>query len=222
MQLDPDVVVVGLYLLNDITSRRDIEWVTTDADGLPTKVQSKSTEIDSSGQMIRRATPMQYRIPYLRQSHLFILITNILFPQTRIQKEYDPVVTPLLCLFKENCHDMDREKTEIQMLILGMENIVKSRGKKLLLVLIPAEFQVYPEVAKDKYGIAVPLTASQSALPNTELMTFCHDHDIGCLDLLPAFRSYTGPYPWWDKDDHWNPYGHIIATQTISEALKGL
>ena len=58
LDLSPDIIVIGFYLGNDILARRDVEWVKTDADGLPLVLRSKSTYVDAKGEMRKTTLPL--------------------------------------------------------------------------------------------------------------------------------------------------------------------
>ena len=62
-------------------------------------------------------------------------------------------------------------------------------GSKLLVVLLPDEFQVNDELYKEMLT-ANPVYASyQREYPQQRIMEFCEAQNIRCLDMLPTLRE---------------------------------
>lgn len=217
LQLKPDAVVVGMYIGNDISARRDIEWTKIDPRGYPEVVKSLSTYIDASGNMRRRDIPPKYRIPILRESHLFIYIANRLIPDSLVLPEYMKT-SLLLCLFKPNCTKQDKEKAEVKHLFTGIKELTDSANIPLLVVLIPAEYQVNENMRK-KYDINVPLTPNDQRRPNEEFTGWFAENGIHSLDLLPVFQKNNDLMLYFEQDDHFNPLGHALAATAIAPAV---
>jgi lysophospholipase L1-like esterase len=75
--LRPDVILVVLYTGNDITDIGDNVWVTTDESGAPTQLYSIRAYSDYQGRpMDPGLLPWNYQIPILRESRLFLALTN--------------------------------------------------------------------------------------------------------------------------------------------------
>lgn len=221
--LRPDIAVIGFFPYNDITSRLDVEWVKKDKEGLPEVVRSKSTYIDYNGEMRKKDLAWKYHVPVLRNSHLFIFLTDRFVPEKQRNILYSPqaVMTPTLCIFKKQCHDLDKGKAEIKRLFLAMQKVANEHNVKLLFVLIPSEVQVYNGM-EDKYSLPLPLLPSNKRYPHEEFATFFTEHDIAYLDLLPLFQQSNQSQLYFPLDDHWNENGHAIAAQAINEKLSGI
>jgi len=221
MKLDPDIVVVGLFMGNDITSRDDIEWMTSDPYGLPNIVRSKTSYIDTDGQLRTTNLLPEYRVPFLSESHLFIYLFNLFKAKMPVSAPGDTntPITSLVCLFKAWCRSMDKEKQEVKDLLLGMKRIVETENhKKLLVAILPAEFQVTDDT-EPKYGIAIPLASTEKTIPNQEFTAFLTENGIDSIDVMPAFAPFHDKITYFPKDDHWNPVGHAIAAAAISTKL---
>ncbi len=221
MNLDPDIVVVGFYLGNDILSRKDVEWVKVDAQGLPDIVRSKTSYIDPTGQLRVKQLPLQYHIPYLRQSHLFILIMKTLFPHANMPTQTE-LIQDTVCIFNKNCHDFDQGKSEIKMLFQAMDAQLKKQGKHLVIAIIPTHFQVH-FTAEYKTRYDLPLLPSERRKLNDEFIQYFTQQNIDYIDLLPHLLTHAGNERlYFNFDDHWNEAGHRVAAQTISEKLLPL
>lgn len=216
--LAADTVIVNLYLGNDITSRLDVAWVKKDSRGFPEVVRSKSSYIDFYGQLRRKDEPVKYQIPLLNESHAFVFLMDRLTPLSNANEE-TKVITPLVCLFKKRCQDLNQAKQEVEQLLLEMNTIAKKRKQRFIVTLIPVEFQLYDE-ARQKYGIMIPLSMRERALPNFELRTFFDKNGIEYLDLLPDFYDHLDANTYYTHDDHWNTLGHFIAAEAITSYLS--
>ena len=220
LEFKPDAIVIGTYVGNDITARRDIEWTKTDATGLPEVVRSKSSYIDSQGNIRYKNTPFKYKIPLLRNSHLFVYLVDHLIPQSLTLPDHLKT-SYLLCLFKPNCTEQDTAKAEVKRLFAGMKRLADDAGIPILVVLIPAEFQVN-ENMRLKYDIRVPLTPNDQRRPNEELMGWFKENGIPSLDLLPVFQNNNDLMLYFEQDDHFNPLGHALAATAIAPAVLQL
>lgn len=218
LRLDPDVVVIGFYLGNDILSRKDVEWVGVDAQGLPEVVRSKSTYIDATGQLRLKDLPFAYHVPYLRRSHLFILLMNALFRDTVIPGQ-ESLIADTICVFNRECHDFDQAKSEVKMLFTAMDRMLTARGKKLVVAIIPTHFQVHFNVEyKTRYHL--PLKPSNRRFLNDEFIEYFTQANIDYVDLLPPLLAKAGQERmYFTQDDHWNEAGHRVAAESIAQKL---
>jgi SGNH hydrolase-like domain, acetyltransferase AlgX len=103
-----------------------------------------------------------------------------------------------------------------------LEAIVQScrrRQVALRIVLIPDEFQVNELVLRDALAEA-GLTPEQVDLdgPQRRLQAFFAERGVPCLDLLPAFRKVPNTYA--PCDTHWNVAGNHLAAREIALWLQ--
>ncbi len=218
LQFDPDVVVIGFFLGNDILSRKDVEWVRVDAQGLPDVVRSRSNYVDATGQLRLRALPPAYHIPYLRNTHTFILLMNALYPGATIPNQ-DDLVKDTICVFNRECHAFDQAKSEVKMLFSAMHTLLAKQNKRLVIAIIPTNFQVHFDVEyKRRYNL--PLLPSERRFLNDEFIEYFRANGIDYVDLLPPLLEHAGQNRlYYEMDDHWNETGHTIAAQAIAEKL---
>ncbi len=106
-------------------------------------------------------------------------------------------------------------------LLLLRDNVAKAQAK-LVILLIPDEYQVYPALLQEAANYVDTLPATyQVDLPQTALLAFCEQHQISCLDLLPAFRvPAKTPTLYRLQDTHWNIVGNQLAAQELAKYLK--
>jgi lysophospholipase L1-like esterase len=220
-ELQPDIMVIGFYLGNDIISRRDVAWVKVDKDGLPEVIRSRSTYIDQNGHIRRKDLPLRYRIPYLQESHLFIFLANTIFKKVAPVNSADEITSLIPCLFDKKCRNLDKEKSEVKRLFQAMKEITDKQGIKLVVVLIPTDFQVNAD-ARLKYMFDLPFLPSERRYPNEEFSQFFRENKIDYVDLYETFTNYDTKNTYFDRDDHWNAFGHQLAAEVISVKLKDI
>jgi lysophospholipase L1-like esterase len=94
----------------------------------------------------------------------------------------------------------------------------RQRGVPVAVVLIPDEFQVNAAVlgaALQEAGLA--REQIDLDLPQRRLLEFFAQRGVPCLDLLPAFRTVPDTYA--PRDTHWNVRGNHLAARHIAEWL---
>jgi hypothetical protein len=216
--LNPDIVVIGFFLGNDITGEKDIRWTKVSPDGLPDKTQSDGSYVDKEGMLRFRTMPLRYQFPIVSDSNLFILLMKKLFVPTN-QKAQEDSQQLEVCLHIKDCRYLDPQRDRVKKLFIAMKKLTDEKGKKLLVVLIPTEYEAYPE-KESKYGMVITLTPQQRKSVSDEFGAFFTQNNIDHLDLRPEFLKYLSVETFIPYDIHWNPLGHQIAAQAISEKLQ--
>jgi hypothetical protein len=112
-QLHPDIIIIGMFMGNDITGTTDTDWVKTDNAGLPTKIRSKTTYIDGDGYIRYKNPPLKFQIPILRESHVFAFLMDTFFPPTEPLVFYSPV-QPHVCMMIESCTALDAAEDRLK------------------------------------------------------------------------------------------------------------
>jgi hypothetical protein len=218
-ELNPDILVVGLYMFNDVAHDAFRPWLSTDEQGLPTKSGANRAYVDNRGNLmtLENGVPKRLFIPVLNNSHLFAVIYDRLVNEKLEAKEVG--FSEYACLFRKNCHDLDANYARVEKLLKGLADLTGKIKAKLLVVLIPNEMQVDPRMTT-KYNFPdIPIW--DFALPNRVMTEFLNKQDISSLDLLPIMASVSaGKKLYFDKDDHWNSDGHAIAAQAITQKLR--
>ncbi len=218
LALDPDIVVVNFYMFNDLPENSNYsDWVEINEDGLPEKIISKLDYVDPvSGYFFPKNTPFKYKIPILRNLHLFNFTSDKIFPE----EDFDPTIEISklrICLYKSECRDLDIAKEKTKKLFLGIKKLLDEKNKKLLVVFIPSEFQTNRN-ARVKY-IPISLFPSEKEYPYILFKEFFDNNNITYLDLRPDFTKLGSDDSYYELDDHWNAKGHSVAAAAISDKL---
>lgn len=106
-----------------------------------------------------------------------------------------------------------------QQALLQTKAETEAAGVQLVIVIIPSKELIYWDMLRER--LANP-TAYDLAQPIRTLLTFCQVQKLRCLDLTPAFteRAKAGEELYFRQDAHWNPAGHRLAAQLISDYLN--
>ncbi len=102
LALEPDLVLLGLFMGNDIDGpdARSALWPRVDAAGLPLQIGSTNTRIEN-GRRVRVKRRSRWKIPLLRDSHVFQLLytaqrnmRRALKPTIKARSLYQPLYSP--------------------------------------------------------------------------------------------------------------------------------
>ena len=113
---------------------------------------------------------------------------------------------------------MDKEKAEVMSVFKGMKKLADSRNAKLLIIIIPTDFQIH-EISWIKYRLPIPLLYSDRSYPDRQFGEWFKEAGIDYVDLLPAFMAHQDQLTYFPLDDHWNTAGHSIAAETLMPIL---
>jgi hypothetical protein len=120
----------------------------------------------------------------------------------------------------ELLHQQWRECSEV---ILKMKVWCDRRQIKMVLLLLPAQFQAdqdlrqavftkYKNIAEKNYDLSHP---------NNLIVNFCRTHDIHCLDMLGQFQEQEKTRRLYIlRDSHWNEAGNRLAADLIFDYLE--
>lgn len=111
-------------------------------------------------------------------------------------------------------------------IIKRLRDEVEARGAKLVVVLIGAPEQVYPEQWQRLLAAnpALQQISMDVDTPNRRLDNFLTQENILHLDLLPIFREAAAkpetPPLHFRHDGHWTVAGHRLAAESIQDFLQ--
>jgi len=96
--------------------------------------------------------------------------------------------------------------------LLDMKSLVGER--ELVVILFPFKAQLHEDLVKEQRP---ELDLDK---PNRIVESFCTQHDVVCMDLLPLLRAKEGQQLYWDYDTHFTSVGQMVASGEVESLLR--
>lgn len=217
-RLEPDVVVHGITVWNDVGDVFEHTWGLLDERGLPTWTRSTRNAVNALG--TRGPLPWFYRVPGLRASHLWIMLGK---GTLRLAPAADAAPSLRLnrSLYQADFADPAyAEAFERAMRCLaGCAARSRQHDVRYLVVLIPFVSQVTPDAFNADFYTSVPPEQRDLRQPQARMRAYLESAGVPVFDLAPALRP-VGRAAYLAGDDHWNPRGHAVAGAAIARELR--
>jgi lysophospholipase L1-like esterase len=229
LALHPDLIVVGVFVGNDLDSDAafEHEWTEQDAAGLPLAIQSRDSRVVGN-RLLPREVPFRYRAPLLHRLHLFQAVADVWWAvKPRLMSVISEVAGPPVILHAAAAPEDERvpyiyrvnyaDRTEtvmkrVQSLFAGMKRLAAEAGVPLYFMLIPDQVQF-----ADKAFDGLP---AEIGKPQRLLAEFFEREGLLFVDLLPYLRERAaGSSLYFPGDLHWNARGHALAAERLASAL---
>jgi hypothetical protein len=220
MKFQPDVVIYGFFIGNDIDGIEQSNWVVQDTKGLPIKIVNPNIYIDNFGRIRSRVNDIKtvgqefvYRIPLLKESHLAILFNrgiNSIIYRVYIKKHRFTNKNVFPWIFQTQSDSAMLEKENIFLkLVKGMSDITTEHNCRFIIMMIPVNFQVEPKF------IPLLLGSNKFSIKRNyfdELKPKLSEYHIRHLDLLEKMKREAGDYYPRNGEVHFTPEGcHFVA-----------
>lgn len=229
IKLDPDMVITGVYLQNDIGDLKGTRWEVQDENKLPLKVVSEWRKVDSRGRLYEGIQPLRYRYSYLKDLHLWILMANWLdshFPVLRDSTEATRIkeiqnwyfLIDSNCVFLDDCFNKFAEEFEkLKFVLKGIDNLLVKNNIIPVFVYLPSKIQV-------NIDMNVYLREDQSfRLQNNIMKSFSTDNlKSNFLDLTQEYLKPDSAQYYNYKEYHWNAKGNRKSAEIIAGYIKPL
>ncbi len=217
LDLEPDLVVVGFFIGNDV-DRQDKSphrWVDVDSEGLPLRIAGTSAHVED-GYWISNHRAGRYRFPVVRDSHLAQAIISAVSSVRRSDAGHAAVYNELM--YRENYLERTEAAVDVvQRLFSATKTLVEERGGRLVVVMIPTYEQVCPELVFGDSGLDSGLDLLK---PQREFARFFGEQGIDYVDLLPDLRELaTTEELYLPYDHHWTVRGNEVAGALLAGRL---
>lgn len=223
IRLKPDLVIALFFPFNDLNDLTETKWEEVDERGLPRKVYS-DTRIVQDGIFRFRKTSIEYRYPVVRDSHVFQWFIRT--TRDRFDWFHEKSLAPIDgsyrvgCSLDHLCIDilLKEEDEEITKIFRGTQLLLAEQGIRFAVVVIPADYQVYPEAFK-KYIRTRPVNPAEPDFYQKRFLKNVGQMSLPVLDLFGRFvahRNDSGEYPFFPHDAHFNPVGSHVAAASIA------
>lgn len=219
LELDPDLVIVGFFIGNDVDrqGKSPHKWVEVDPEGLPLRIAGTSAHVED-GYWIANRRAGRYRFPVVRDSHLAQAVLSAVSRARR--READGVSIYNELMYRENYLESTEVAVDVvQGLFSAMNILVEERGGRLVVVMIPAYEQVCSELVFGDSGVDSELDLLK---PQREFARFFGEQGIDYVDLLPALRDIAATERlYYPRDQHWTVRGNeVVGVQLASWLLE--
>ena len=215
LKFKPKIIILGYYVGNDITDLgKKTIWVSTDADGNPINITTTYTYIDEKNRYRRNyenrdATGIfnGFNKFMSHWSHTYMFLKRWYIGAVLVSPDQNHV--------SSYTDDYLKKFDTSKKLLLEINKILRLRGTEFVVMLIPSKVQVDDRIWGD-YDLFYGENAYRFN-PQEEIMQFCNEKNIKCLDLLPDFIGK--PELYFKIDGHWNERGHELAAMKLREYL---
>lgn len=235
-KFEPDIVLLGVYLANDVYNNDYLLEVRYSGSGhKPHYTLSDDGELvlhnfpveSADGLTVRMGSFLKryFQLPRFFAQVLKLrgqvpeILRPILRPFTgeRGAREQDTPSAPItqgdIC-DQEYSPEVEQAWKITKALLLELKRQVETSGAELIVLVIPASPQVIPpQDGRDWY-------CDQA---NEELAGFLRDEGFVWLDLLHTFREHMlegGPSLYYTRDFHMNAAGHALAGERLREFFQ--
>jgi hypothetical protein len=215
LELEPDIVIVGFFVGNDV-DRQGLalhEWVDVDSAGLPLEIRGSAAHVED-GFWVSNNRALRHRLPIVRNSHL---AQAIVVAATRLRAG---APTPAYNQVMYRRHYTERTSdavARVKRLFGAMKALTDGADAQLAVLVIPAYEQVFPQAVFGEGNVPDGLDLLK---PQREFDQFFADAKIPHLDLLPALREFSpGEGLYFGADQHWTPRGHEVAGELLASWL---
>lgn len=226
-QMDPDLVILVIYIRNDFTENSGGFWL------YPQQYSRPYAGLEEGTGTLKIFPPPELPKEDGKESiwHFYRRFQLYQFFQQRLHRlihkvqEGDPhspsVYTPpelYLCRrdLPENIESMHRL---MEQLLLKIDGFVRERNVPLLFVIAPSILQVEDDLwATTLREFEVSKEGYDQTLPNQRILTFAEKNNLMVFDLLPALRraKKNGEDLYNRSEQHWT----IQGNHTVAHALN--
>lgn len=241
-RLDPDLVLVGFYVGNDLIDvltrgrrarLRDGPLESRDA------TQERWSRPLRPGQILSaplgplpRPETSGLKARLRAHSHAYRFLTSR-YAALRTwwrrrasgvpRGEFTPFNEEAFCL-KHYPPEFEEAWAQTKVIFCMMKDWCDRHGSRIAIVAIPTRSQVYPEIWEEvrrTYGLRDEDFDLDK--PLAKLNALGEEAGISVIDLLPALRrasSQPGERLYYPRDPHWTPRGHAVAAEELIAQLR--
>ena len=236
VKFNPDIIIYGFFIGNDITGIHPTRWMELDNRELPIRINNPDVYADKFGRLRSRVkdsktvgTEFVYRIPLFRESHMCILfnrVINKIIRNNSVRKE--SIVNngwgdnPFELILNPKLSEDNRGKDVLFLkLIDGINEVAENSDAKFLILMIPINFQVEPNEFFHKVLGSNDFEIKRDYFK--ELEPLLEHRNIEYINLLSLMKSNPNQkyYP-RNGEVHFNPNGHKFTSNALKNKLDEL
>ncbi len=225
--IHPKLVVLDVFLGNDIYYINPDAWTDLDADGLPSKWLDHNLSVQANGILRNKQVGANtvgvesiYRVPILRNSHLCIMAGRAIdFIRSRLfgyRGFEEDALQHIFGVYTDTF--LDHEQLFLK-LASAMDRLARDRGAKFAVTLLPMNFMI----EREKMDITLPYSKFRNApsVYYARLSELLKNNGIASLNIEDAMKnSHDGPFFPANGEIHFDRKGHILTADRLYDFLR--
>ena len=229
LKYNPDLVVLGFYVGNDIHVNVEPQEKVASKDGVLVQQETKKVpRLDGFWRRFAKSVPGFLREHY--HTYGFVMDRIKSSPSLRriinlVAEDMRKLTVPELVLMNksEDLASNNEIWKKTEEILVAIHTAVNEHDAILLVVIIPTDYQVYDEKwarVASQYELDVDLY--DRTLPNQKLRRICQRNNIPTLDLLPVFKETARQEKqlYFVYNRHWSVSGNLLAGTEIVNYIK--
>lgn len=230
LKFQPDIIIYGFFIGNDIDGIDPQNWVEINNQNLPNKIVNNSISVDQFGKIRSNKADSKtvgadfiYKIPIVRESHLVILLQNYLnaiitkITSSKVNSGWGDNPFPFI-LRNQNNEKMNQQENTFIQVVKGISDTAKNNNAEFITLMIPINFQVNPELMSKVIG-----TNKYNLQRNyfSELSNKFTENQINHVNLLDKMTAKSEKYYPDNGEVHFNKNGHLFTASVINDYIIG-
>jgi lysophospholipase L1-like esterase len=225
--IQPRLVVLDVFLGNDIYYINPDAWADLDGDGLPSKWLDHDLSVQSNGILRNKQVGANtvgvetiYRVPILRDSHLCIMAGRAIdFIRSRFfgyRGFEEGALQHIFGVYDDTF--VDHEQRFLK-LVAAMDRLARDKGAKFVVTLLPMNFMI----EREKMDITLPYSKFRNApsVYYARLSELLKKNGIASLNIEDAMKnSHDGPFFPPNGEIHFNRKGHILTADRLYDFMR--
>ena len=225
--IHPKLVVLDVFLGNDIYYINPEAWADLDGDGLPSKWLDHNLSVQANGILRNKQVGANtvgvesiYRVPILRNSHLCIMAGRAIdFIRSRLfgyRGFEEDALQHIFGIYTDTF--LDHEQLFLK-LASAMDRLARDRGAKFAVTLLPMNFMI----EREKMDITLPYSKFRNApsVYYARLSELLKNNGIASLNIEDAMKnSHDGPFFPANGEIHFDRKGHILTADRLYDFLR--
>lgn len=222
-KIHPDLVIVNIFVANDITELRRREWDRNERNEL-VRVRDQKLRVNFENQLVNRAQgkPLSYFAHFLAQRwQILQLKLGKIDPRS-----HEPTLTwPVFLAIDHPGSDLRINKFWKRFFIVmdEMQDYSEKRNMPIVFNLIPMDVQI-SEAYESKYAHKYfDNEARKADRPQTKIMLHCAERNITCWNPIASFRQHPKKeelYFSHNADPHLDTLGHQVLAEFIYKKIS--